>query len=82
MHIDIYGYVKGDINSIIMKGNGIMRKNVHPINRISGFVCFFFLGVAPMKGAAPSTPAGPLQGALPLDPAKGIALAPSQGRCP
>ena len=40
MHTDIYGYVKGCINSRIMKGNGTRRKNVNPINRISGYVCF------------------------------------------
>ena len=46
MRTDIYGFVKGGINSKIMKGNGTRRKNVNPINRISGFVCFFFFGVA------------------------------------
>ena len=61
---DIYGFVKGGINSIIMKGNGTRRKNVNPINKISCFVCFFFfwggggaLPRAPAGGAAPSTPA-------------------------
>ena len=52
MHIDIYGLVKGGINSRIMKGNGIRRKNVNPINRILGFVSFLFPG-----GAAPLIPA-------------------------
>ena len=50
MHTDIYGYVKGGINSIIMKGNGTRRKNVNSINKISGFVFYFFF-----RGAAPST---------------------------
>ena len=60
MYTDIYGSVKGDINSRIMKGNGTRRKNVNPINRILGFVCFFFRGrcLEPLRGGiAPSTPA-------------------------
>ena len=46
MHTNIYGSVKGGINSRIMKGNGTRRKNVNSINRISVFVCFFFPGGA------------------------------------
>ena len=37
MHIDIYGSVKGGINSRIMKGNGTRRKDVNLINKISSF---------------------------------------------
>ena len=47
MHTYIYGSIKGGINSIIMKGNGIRRKNVNPINKISGFVFFFFRALPP-----------------------------------
>ena len=53
MHKDIYGYVKGGINSRIMKGNGTKRKNVNPINKILGFVCLFFFEDAtlePLRG--------------------------------
>ena len=60
MHIDIYGYVKGGIDSRIMKGNGTRRKNVNSINRISVFVYFFFPGgaaLSPWGDAAPSTSA-------------------------
>ena len=55
MHKDIYGYVKGRINSRIMKGNGTKRKNVNPINKILGFVFFFFFPedatLEPLRGA-------------------------------
>ena len=74
MHTDIYGSVKGGINSRIIKGNGTRRKNVNLINRISGFVCFFFfrgsegaLSPSPCRGRCPLTPPG----ALPLGPHKG-----------
>ena len=67
MHIDIYGSVKGGINSIIMKGNGTRRKNVNPINRISGFVCFFFWGRCPLDPC----PLNHRKGHCPLDPTRG-----------
>ena len=81
MHIDIYGSVKGSINSRIMKGNGTRIKNVNPINKISGFVCFFSRGTTPdpLRGALPPRPlpadrsTEPPLGVLPLDPARGTA---------
>ena len=49
---------------------------LNPINRISGFVCFFFLGALPPQPLLADRLARPPQGALPLDPAKGVAPRP------
>ena len=69
MHTGIYGYVKGGINSRIMKGND--RKNVNPINRISGFVCFF-LGLCPLDPCPLTSQRDHCKGRCPLDPIRGV----------